>query len=118
MQRNQIPAQLRWVTSEGGDLAGYAVVIRKTTAPDWEREIFVGKKRFDDSLGVVERPFERNVVHVRVGAGRHLQTLHLADRQLEAEVPGMGYNVYVMLHGAVQHATYHAGQIALLKKAA
>ena len=42
----------------------------------------------------------------------------LTDRQLEAEVPGMGYNVYVMLHGAVQHATYHAGQIALLKKAA
>lgn len=24
------------------DLAGYAVVMRKTTAPDWEREIFVG----------------------------------------------------------------------------
>jgi len=24
------------------DLVGYAVVIRKTTSPDWEREIFVG----------------------------------------------------------------------------
>ena len=41
----------------------------------------------------------------------------ITDRQLEAEVPGMGYNAYVMLHGAVQHATYHAGQIGLLKKA-
>jgi len=30
----------------------------------------------------------------------------------------MGYNVYVMLHGAVQHTLYHAGQIAILKKAA
>jgi len=41
----------------------------------------------------------------------------ITDRQLDAEVPGMGYSAYVMLHGAVQHATYHAGQIALLKKA-
>lgn len=42
----------------------------------------------------------------------------LTDRQLDEDVPGMGYNVYVMLHGAVQHAAYHAGQIALLRKAA
>lgn len=42
----------------------------------------------------------------------------IADHQLAEPVPGMGYNVYFMLHGAVQHALYHAGQIALLKKAA
>ena len=42
----------------------------------------------------------------------------LTDRQLTESVPGMEYNVYFMLHGAVQHALYHAGQIAVLKKAA
>ncbi len=42
----------------------------------------------------------------------------LADRQLAETVPGPGYTVYYMLHGTVQHALYHAGQIALLKKAA
>ncbi|MBI4166844.1 MAG: DinB family protein [Acidobacteria bacterium] len=42
----------------------------------------------------------------------------LADRQLVEPVPGMGYNVYFMLHGTVQHTLYHAGQIAILKKAA
>ena len=42
----------------------------------------------------------------------------LNDRQLDEPVPGMGYNVYFMLHGVVQHALYHAGQIAILKKAA
>ena len=42
----------------------------------------------------------------------------LADRQLAEAVPGPGYTVYYMLHGTVQHALYHAGQIALLKKAA
>ena len=28
--------------SPEADLAGYAVVMRKTTSPTWEREIFVG----------------------------------------------------------------------------
>jgi uncharacterized damage-inducible protein DinB len=30
---------------------------------------------------------------------------------------GTGVSYYVLLHGAVQHDVYHAGQIALLKKA-
>ncbi|HEY7096911.1 MAG TPA: DinB family protein [Terriglobales bacterium] len=39
------------------------------------------------------------------------------DERLSEKVPGKNYNVYFMLHGAVQHALYHAGQIAVLKKA-
>jgi uncharacterized damage-inducible protein DinB len=31
--------------------------------------------------------------------------------------PGAGVSHYVLLHGAVQHDVYHAGQIALVKKA-
>jgi uncharacterized damage-inducible protein DinB len=30
---------------------------------------------------------------------------------------GMGASRYVTIHGAIHHATYHAGQIALLKRA-
>jgi uncharacterized damage-inducible protein DinB len=33
------------------------------------------------------------------------------------KVSGAGVPYYVLLHGAVQHDVYHAGQIALLKKA-
>ena len=56
---------------------------------------------------------------IRLGHERLQQTIaRLTDRQLNEPVPGMGYNVYVMLHGAVQHTLYHAGQIAILKKAA
>ena len=40
------------------------------------------------------------------------------DRQLVEPIPGKGYTVYFLLHGLVQHAFYHAGQIAVLKKAA
>jgi uncharacterized damage-inducible protein DinB len=40
------------------------------------------------------------------------------DERLSQRTPEKEYSVYVMLHGAVQHALYHAGQIALLKRAA
>ena len=41
----------------------------------------------------------------------------LTDEQLRQKVVGQKYSVYAMLHGVVQHDLYHAGQIALLKKA-
>jgi uncharacterized damage-inducible protein DinB len=36
---------------------------------------------------------------------------------LDKPVAGRKYTVYVMLHGVIQHNLYHAGQIAILKKA-
>jgi uncharacterized damage-inducible protein DinB len=41
----------------------------------------------------------------------------LGDEQLDALVPGLEYTVDVLLHGIVEHGTYHGGQIALLKRA-
>jgi len=41
----------------------------------------------------------------------------LPVEDLDKKVAGRKYTVYVMLHGVIQHAIYHAGQIALLKKA-
>jgi uncharacterized damage-inducible protein DinB len=40
------------------------------------------------------------------------------EARLDQPVVGQSYSAYVMAHGACQHALYHAGQIALLKKAA
>ena len=42
---------------------------------------------------------------------------NLGDEDLEKTVAGREYSVYFMLHGVIQHGLYHAGQIALLKKA-
>jgi uncharacterized damage-inducible protein DinB len=42
----------------------------------------------------------------------------LDDAKLSEIVAGKPYSVYFMLHGVTQHDLYHAGQIALLKKAA
>ncbi|HSC78502.1 MAG TPA: DinB family protein [Candidatus Acidoferrales bacterium] len=41
----------------------------------------------------------------------------LSDDQLRQKVVGEKYSVYGMLHGVIQHDLYHAGQIAILKKA-
>jgi len=40
-----------------------------------------------------------------------------ADQRLQDSVPGREYDFYYLLHGIVQHSLYHAGQIAMLKKA-
>jgi uncharacterized damage-inducible protein DinB len=38
------------------------------------------------------------------------------DERLDANVPGRTYNFYRLFQSTTQHAVYHAGQIALLKK--
>jgi uncharacterized damage-inducible protein DinB len=42
----------------------------------------------------------------------------LPESRLRERVPGKRYDFYHMLHGIAQHELYHAGQIAILKKAA
>ena len=41
----------------------------------------------------------------------------LDDVALDSKVPGHDYTVRAMLHGVIEHGTYHGGQIALLRKA-
>jgi uncharacterized damage-inducible protein DinB len=49
---------------------------------------------------------------------RAFDEARLADRvgQQRDAALGTGSTYYAMLHGAVQHNLYHAGQIALLRK--
>jgi uncharacterized damage-inducible protein DinB len=41
----------------------------------------------------------------------------LDDDKLKEKAAGQEYSIYFLLHGVIQHDLYHAGQIALLKKA-
>ena len=41
----------------------------------------------------------------------------MPDEKLNENAGGAEYNFYFLLHGLVQHNLYHAGQIALLKRA-
>jgi uncharacterized damage-inducible protein DinB len=38
----------------------------------------------------------------------------LPEASLDEPVPGREYSFYVMLHGVVEHALYHAGQVEML----
>jgi uncharacterized damage-inducible protein DinB len=40
----------------------------------------------------------------------------LTEEALAAKVGALDYTVEVLLHGVVEHGTYHGGQIALLRK--
>jgi uncharacterized damage-inducible protein DinB len=41
----------------------------------------------------------------------------LGTDDLDKKVPGKKHPIYAEVHGVLQHNTYHAGQIALLRKA-
>jgi len=44
--------------------------------------------------------------------------LALGDGHLEDRTPGKPHSLYVLVHGIVQHTGYHAGQVAIIKRAA
>lgn len=57
---------------------------------------------------------ELDAVHERLSAA----ISESSDEMLTKTVTGSpGTTVYVLLHGVIQHNLYHAGQIAILKKA-
>ena len=45
------------------------------------------------------------------------QNLYIPINDAREQVPGAGTTYYELLHGIVQHDVYHAGQMAILKKA-
>jgi uncharacterized damage-inducible protein DinB len=56
-----------------------------------------------------------NLAESRTRLRNYVKTLR--DDQLDERIVGDNYSRYVLLHGLVQHDLYHAGQIAVLKKA-
>jgi uncharacterized damage-inducible protein DinB len=94
----------------------------------WER--FVARRLAGEAI--VEVPENENFPTPRSGEQDWQQTKtdleaahqqlreaigRLTDANLDDIVSGLKYSVYFMLHGVIQHNLYHAGQIAILKKA-
>jgi uncharacterized damage-inducible protein DinB len=40
----------------------------------------------------------------------------LDDARLDEKIPGLDYTVSNLLHGVIEHGTYHGGQMAILRK--
>ena len=78
-----------------------------------------GAKNFPPVTSATDAAWREAVTKVR---GTHDQLVAtvagLPESRLRDQVPGKRYDFYHMLHGIAQHELYHAGQIAILKKAA
>jgi uncharacterized damage-inducible protein DinB len=70
--------------------------VRKPTEAAWRKAVLATKRTHDRLVKTVAA---------------------LPDSRLGDRVPGKRYDFYHMLHGVAQHELYHAGQIAILKKA-
>ena len=62
--------------------------------------------------------WRKTIAHVKRTHDALVKTVAaLPDSRLRDRVPGKRYDFYFMLHGVAQHELYHAGQVAILKKA-
>jgi uncharacterized damage-inducible protein DinB len=65
-----------------------------------------------------EAAWRKAVAHAKRAHDLLVKTVAaLPESRLRDRVPGKRYDFYFMLHGVAQHELYHAGQIAILKKA-
>jgi uncharacterized damage-inducible protein DinB len=77
-----------------------------------------GKANFPVVPKPTEVAWRKAVARVKRTHERLVNTVAgLTESGLRERVPGKKYDFYFMLHGVVQHEVYHAGQIAILKKA-
>jgi uncharacterized damage-inducible protein DinB len=77
-----------------------------------------GTANFPLVLRSTEAEWRKTVAHVKHTHDVLLKTVAaLPEPRLRERVPGKRYDFYFMLHGIAQHELYHAGQIAILKKA-
>ncbi len=101
-----VPHVAAWMSAAERRLAGHAIELEGdadwppvTDGFDWSAAV-QGLRDAAEALGV------------------RIRTLSDADlTTIRVRTSGQEYSAYVLLHGVVQHNLYHAGQLAMLKKA-
>ena len=82
-------------------------VATPTPEQDWPVPLAAGPDGWRAAVARLHESYRALAVSVRA----------LDDVTLAAPVAGQEYSASTMLHGVVEHGTYHGGQIALLKRA-
>lgn len=98
-----MPEDGDWNTVQDDAELGAAHSSSVSSEEAWNKAI----QRFETVHAALEQEMERCT-------DERLSAILGTNRERET---GGGVSVYVLLHGIVQHSIYHAGQIALLKKA-
>lgn len=82
-------------------------VVDPTPAEDWPPVRDVSAPAWSEATEALERAY----------ADVRRTVLALGDGHLDDRTPGKSDTLYVSLQGLVQHAAYHGGQVAVLKRA-
>ena len=78
-----------------------------------------GEANFPPVMKANEAEWRKTIADAKRTHDRLVRTVsQISDERLRDRVPGKRYDFYHMLHGIAQHELYHAGQMAILKKAA
>ncbi|MGP0017143.1 MAG: DinB family protein [Candidatus Sulfotelmatobacter sp.] len=89
--------------------------LRRLSGEKWQP---VGSANFPRVNAATEGAWRKAVAGAKRTHDRLVKTVAaLPDSRLRDRVPGKRYDFYHLLHGIAQHELYHAGQIAILKKA-
>jgi uncharacterized damage-inducible protein DinB len=95
------------------DAVNRRIVLGKALLEDLEDE-----ENFPPVKDTSEAAWKKAVDHAKQAHAELLRTVEtLPDRRLTDQVQGKRYDIRFMLEGVAQHELYHAGQIAILKKA-
>ena len=81
-------------------------VVTPTTADDWPKPPVAGVEEW--------RGCRDRVMRAHAALDEALASAD--DRKLSELIPGQDNDIYYLLHGAVQHSIYHAGQIQLIAR--
>lgn len=83
-----------------------------------EKEQPTGTANFPVVPKPTQAAWRKAIAHANSAHDELVKTVaRLPESRLRERVPGKKYDFYFMLHGVAQHELYHAGQIAVLKKA-
>ncbi len=88
--------------------------LRTPEEGDWPAVTDISEDAWRKTLALLEQRHEELVKVVRVLTDERLDDILITEHSRET---GGGVSGYITLHGIIQHDLYHAGQIALLKKA-
>ena len=102
-----------WATEAGARLAGEAA--DEPEGGDWPAVTDVSRAAWTRAVAALVASHQALAAAVRASDDR---VLDRAVRDPRDRAAGTGLSHYLTLHGLVHHTTYHAGQIAVLVRAA
>ncbi len=94
-----------------------SVVLQRLNGEEVSSKEVTEESNFSAAEEATETTWEKAKLELdATAAALREQLAQMTDAQLNDKVPNRKRLLYFEIHGAIQHALYHAGQIALLKK--